>query len=177
MRGQRPLPPYRVEVNVATDRPEVALILDQNGFEAAMGEVARSTMPLGVPVGVTGDEVLHAPRQVGLGRTEEKLEVVGHEHETQQVPTEPPHRLLQSLEQPLVITLVLEDRPPEVATGHHVMNRAGVFDPQWSGHEPILPHGARRENRKPALTPRSRPAANFCTASVFSAMVLPSADS
>ncbi len=67
MRDQGPLPPYRVEVNVAIDRPEVALILDQSGFEAALGEVVRSAMPLGVPVGVTGDEVLHAPRLVGLG--------------------------------------------------------------------------------------------------------------
>src|SRR5271157_407803 len=138
MRGQRPLSPYRVEVNVATDRPEVALSLDQSGFEAAMGEVARSTMPLGVPVGVTGDEVLHAPRQVGLGPTEEKLELVGHEHETQQVPTEPSDRSLQSLEQPLVIMLVLEDGPSPVATGHHVIDRAGVLDPQSSGHGPII---------------------------------------
>ena len=84
--------------------------------------------------------------------------MVGHERETPQVPTKPPDRLLQSLEEPLVVTLILEDGPPLVATGHHVMDRAGVFDPQWSGHGPILPPGARRENRKPALTPRSRPA-------------------
>jgi hypothetical protein len=147
MRGQRPFPPYRVEVNVSADGPEVALILDQSGFEAALGEVARSPMPLGVPVGVSGDEVLHAPRQVGLRCTEEEVEVVGHEHETEQVPTEPPARLLQSLEQPLVVTLVLEDGSPEVVTGHHVMDRAGVFDPQRSGHGPILSHGARPENR------------------------------
>ena len=95
MRGQRPFPPYRVEVNVSADGPEVALILDQSGLEAALGEVARSPMPLGVPVGVSGDEVLHAPRQVGLRCTEEEVEVVGHEHETEQVPTEPPDRLLQ----------------------------------------------------------------------------------
>src|SRR5271157_3821275 len=154
MRGQRPFPLYRVEVNVSADRPEVALILDQSGFEAALGEVARSTMPLGVPVGVSGDEVLHAPRQVGLGRTEEKAEVVGHERETQQVPTEPPDRLLQSLEEPLVITLVLEDGSPEVATGHHVMDRAGIFDPQRSGHGLIISHGARPANRKPDMTSR-----------------------
>src|SRR5208282_3369775 len=108
------------------------------GFEAALSEVARSPMPLGVPVGVSGDEVLHAPRQVGLRCTEEEVEVVGHEHETEQVPTEPPDRLLQSLEQPLVVTLVLEDGSPEVATGHHVMDRAGIFDPQRPGHGPIL---------------------------------------
>ena len=71
-----------------------------------------------------------------------------YEHETEQVPTEPPDRLLQSLEQPLVVTLVLEDGSPEVATGHHVMDRAGIFDPQRSGHGPILSHGARPENRK-----------------------------
>ena len=132
-----------------TVSPELA-ILDESGFEASLGEVARSAMPLHVPVGVTGDEVLHAPRQVGLGRTEEKVEVVGHERETPQVSTKPPDRLLQSLEQPLVVTLVLEDGAPEVATGHHVMDRAGIFDPQRSGHGPVLSqisHGARPGNR------------------------------
>ena len=73
-------------------------------------------MPLGVPVGVSGDEVLHAPRQVGLRCTEQEVEVVGHEHETEQVPIEPPDRLLQSLGQPLIVTLVLEDGSPKVAT-------------------------------------------------------------
>ena len=77
-------------------------------------------MPHGVQAGVSGDEVLHAPRQVGLRRTEEEVEVVGHEHETEQVPTELPDRLLQSLEQPLIVTLVLEHGSPELATGHHV---------------------------------------------------------
>jgi len=61
-----------------TVSPELA-ILDESGFEASLGEVARSAMPLRVPVGVTGDEVLHAPRQVGLGRTEEKWAVTGRE--------------------------------------------------------------------------------------------------
>ena len=133
-----------------TVSPELA-ILDESGFEASLGEVARSAMPLRVPVGVTGDEVLHAPRQVGLGRAEEKVEVVGHERETPQVSTKPPDRLLRSLEQPPVVTLVLEDGPPLVATGHQVMSRSGVFDPQWSGRGPILPHAARPENRKPAI--------------------------
>src|SRR5271157_4083937 len=59
------------------------------------------------------------------------------------------------LEQPLVVTFVLEDGSPEVATGHHVMDRAGIFDPQRSGHGPILSHGARPEHRKPDPTPRS----------------------
>ena len=48
-----------------------------------------------------------------------------------------------------------QDGSPEVATGHHVMDRAGIFDPQRSGHGPIKSHGARPENRKPDLIPRS----------------------
>src|SRR5271157_3403433 len=51
------------------------------------------------------------------------------------------------LEQPLVVTFVLEDGSPEIATGHHVMDRAGIFDPQRSGHSPIISHGARPKNR------------------------------
>jgi hypothetical protein len=44
---------------------------------------------------------------------------------------------------------------PANPAGHHVMDRAGIFDLQRSGRGPILSHGARLENRKPDLTPRS----------------------
>jgi hypothetical protein len=111
-------------------------------------------MPLGEPVGGSGDEVLHARRQVGLRCTEEEVEAAGHEEETEQVPTEPPHRLLQRLEQPLVVRLVHEEGAPEVATGHDVRDRAGVFDPPRSGHGPIRSPGARPENWKPGPIPR-----------------------
>ena len=57
------------------------------------------------------------------------MEVVWHEHETQQLATQPPARFLQSVEQPMVVTLVLEDGSPEAATGYRGMDRAGLFDP------------------------------------------------
>jgi len=81
-------------------------------------------------------------------------------------------RAMSPLWLPLVILLVLEDGPSLAATGHHVIDRAGVFDPQWSGHGPRLPHGAHRENRKPALTPRcpldpGKPARLRASASIF----------
>jgi len=60
------------------------------------------------------------------------------------------------VEQTLVVRLVLENGSPEVATGHHVMGRARMFDPQRSGHGPTVSHGARPDNRKPDLTPRSQ---------------------
>ena len=43
-----------------------------------------------------------------------------------------------------------------ISTGHHVVDRAGVFNPQWPGHPLILPARASPENRKPGPTPRSR---------------------
>ena len=141
-------------MNVTADRPEVPLILDQSRLEAALGEMARPPMPLGVPVGVSGDQVLHAPSS-RLRSTKEQVDMVGHECETQHVPTETADGLLQSLEQALVIVLVLEDCSPQVSMGHHVMDRARVFDPQRSGHDPMRSHGAPPENRKPGLTPRS----------------------
>ncbi len=50
----------------------------------------------------------------------EAVDVVGHDHKTEQVPTELPDRLLQSLEQTLAVTLVLKDGSPAVATGHRL---------------------------------------------------------
>ncbi len=62
-------------------------------------------------------------------------------------------RLLESFEQQLVVTRVLEDGSPGVATGRRVVDRAGVFEPRRFGHRPIGSHGARPKNRKPDLTP------------------------
>lgn len=44
------------------------------------------------------------------------VDVVGPEHEAEQAPTEPPDRRLPSLVQPLVVTPVLEDGSPVIAT-------------------------------------------------------------
>jgi hypothetical protein len=65
------------------------------------------------------------------------VDVVGHEHETEQVPTEPPDRLLQSLEQTLAVTLVLEDGSPEDKGGSErrpVIERIGVEPPARTPH-------------------------------------------
>jgi len=69
------------------------------------------------------------------------VEVVGEERKTEHVASEPPDRLLQSFEQPLAFSLVLENGSPIVATGHQLMDRTGVLDPQGSGHDPRLSHG------------------------------------
>jgi len=120
------------------------------GGDASDEFVRRSTQVEQRPVPPESSTV--APEPV-----EQEVDGVGHEHETEQVQPEPPDRLLQSLEQPPEVTLVLEDGSPEVATEHHVMDRAGIFAPQRSGHGPIISHGARPENRKPDLTSRQRP--------------------
>src|SRR5208337_3727470 len=59
-------------------------------------------------------------------------------------------RAMSPLWLPLVILLVLENGPSLAATGHHVINCAGVFDPQWSGHGPRLPPWGPSRKPKPS---------------------------
>ena len=80
-----------------------------------------------------------------------EVEVAGYEHETQQAPTEPSDRLLQSMKQPPVIRPVLEDATPEVGTGHYMTDRVEIFAPQRSAHTPIRSH--RGSSRKPESGP------------------------
>ncbi len=45
-------------------------------------------------------------------------------------------------------------RSGQAATGHPLIDRAGVLDPQGSGRGPVISHGPRRENR---TSPREAP--------------------
>ena len=61
MSGQGNLATHRIQVDVPADRPEVALVLDQFALEPPLKEVSWPVMAFGVPVGIAGYEVLHAP--------------------------------------------------------------------------------------------------------------------
>jgi len=59
MLHERGLAPRRVQVQVAAYRPEVAVVFDQLAFEAPLKQVAGPLVPLGIPVRVAAQQVLH----------------------------------------------------------------------------------------------------------------------
>ena len=66
-------------------------------------------MLLGEPVGVARRKILHSSREVGLWRAQEEMDVVGHQDVTEELPTEPVDRRLQSVDQALVVGILVKD--------------------------------------------------------------------
>lgn len=91
--------------------------------------------------------MLHAGRQIGLGRLDEEVIVVVHQHKPVQSPSVRLDRTAEPVEPFAAVGVVAHDRPPLVSAGDHVIQRAGKFDSQWSCHTPILI--AKPPNRNP----------------------------
>ena len=114
----------------------IALVLDQFTLEPALKCVPRTPMTSAAPVGVSGCEMLHSPREVGPWRPYQQVEVIGHQDKAEQVPSQPANNRFQALDEPLVVAVVAEHRLSGVAPRHHVVDRAGKFDPQGSSQCP-----------------------------------------
>ena len=124
-------------------------------LEPALKCVPRTPMTSAAPVGVSGCEMLHSPREVGPWRPYQQVEVIGHQDKAEQVPSQPANNRFQALDEPLVVAVVAEHRLSGVAPRHHVVDRAGKFDPQGSSHALSLASVRPTVNRKQGLTPRS----------------------
>jgi len=81
------------------------------------------------------------------------MEVVGHQHEAEQLPAEPADRQSQSIDQALVVGLVVEDPLARMAPAHDMMDGARVLDSQRPAHSHSLTPRERCVNQKPDLTP------------------------
>ena len=103
---------------------------------------ARAVTGMEVP-GETAVQVLHPLGQVGLGRLDQKVEVVRHQGEREQ----PPPLLLDAASEqfhPLVpVYVVAHNGLSLIAAARDAANRVGVLDPQRSDHDSSIPPCAR----------------------------------
>lgn len=58
---------------------KVALLLDEDGLESSLEDVARSLVVSIDPLRVDAVEVSHATRQVRIGRFDQQMVVIGHQ--------------------------------------------------------------------------------------------------
>ncbi len=84
---------------------------------------------------------------------EEEVEVVGHQHEAEQLPAEPADRQSQSLDKALVVPLVVEDPLARISPAHDMIDGARILDSQRPAHALSLTARERCVNRKPDVTP------------------------
>ena len=69
----------RIAVNIASERQEVAIGLDENRFIASSKERAIGMMQAIVALGIETVHMPHAPREVAAGGLDQQMVMVGHE--------------------------------------------------------------------------------------------------
>ncbi len=96
--------------------------------------MAAATVPPVEVARVTAAKVLHPGGEVGLGRLDKQMLMIGHQHKGVQSPAIGFHRPPQPVEPLFPIGIVTDDGLALVATRDHVVQGAGEFHPQRSGH-------------------------------------------
>ena len=71
---------------------------------------------------------MHAVGEIGAGRLEHQMQMIGHEDERIKDPSRPPYGLFQRREQAAAVGVIADDDLPGVAERHHVVDRTGVLD-------------------------------------------------
>ena len=67
---------HRIEVNIPTDLQQVAVAVQQDGFEATLEQVPRELVAAVECLGVHAIDVAHQTRQIGLSRADDQVVVV-----------------------------------------------------------------------------------------------------
>ena len=90
------------------------------------------------PLGIDAVELAHAAREIGLGRLDDQMVVVGHLAPDVTAPTEPLAHDGEDVEESAPVVVVEEDVVTRVAPRGEMIERAGKFDPQGPSHRGTL---------------------------------------
>ena len=121
-------------MDVTTQCPEVTVVFDEEGLVPSLEQVPGAPIAFGIPVGVSTEPVLHAGRQVGLGSSHEKVDVIWHPAIGDHVPRRSLHFVSQTLCDPSIVTVVMKDGPATITARDDVVNRTGELQTRRSGH-------------------------------------------
>ncbi len=137
----------RVESDVTKDREQVRPVLDELRFEASL--VKRSDALVAM-IDVLGElllEPLHAAGQRRIGRAEDEVEVVRHQLELVDDPSEAADDLLKKIDEDLPIAIIEDDVGAVHAAIPGVIDAVGHFHSQLTSHAPRLPRRRRGRRR------------------------------
>ena len=96
--------------------------------------MAKELVPAIEPPRVGAQEPFHAGDQVGLGRLDHQMKMVGHQAPGLEVPAGLLTGLAQGLQEEFAVLIVLEDRLAPVAPIHDMVDRTRILNSQLSGH-------------------------------------------
>jgi hypothetical protein len=96
-------------------------------------------------------ELPHELRQIGLGRLDNQMKMIAHEHIGVHTDAENLKRAPESIQKARPVVIVAEDDAPVIASASHMIKSIGVRDPQWPRHNPLYHFAAKYESQD--LTP------------------------
>ena len=125
---------HGIEMDVARDRQQVALVFDQLGLEAALEHVARPAVLVAGIQCVRRQEPLHETRQVRPRRADQQMKMIAHEDIGKQLDIGEAKMVCKLGEKALAVGVVLKDRRAAVAATGDVIQGVGKIDAWRAGH-------------------------------------------
>lgn len=131
-------------MDVIAQRGEVTALggIYDDGLVAALEEMPVDVVAAVEAHSAGGLEPAHPGDEVGLRSFDEEMVVIAHEHKGMHQPARAPAPFTQSLEEPLAIPVVAENRFAAVATIQHMIECSGGFDTGFARHATGLPQAA-----------------------------------
>ena len=134
--------PQRVALHVTHNGQEVFILIDGEGFEAALPDVAAAAVTLAVAVHVSGQEPLHPGAQVAIAmRPEYSVEMIGHHAKAHEAHRYAGARLAKEAHEVMVVIVVMKDPGPAIAAIKGMVAIAAKISASGSRHGTIVAHG------------------------------------
>lgn len=130
---------YGVEPNVSGQLKQVAFLLHQDRLVPSLQKMPHSVVPAVERLGVDAVKLTHSTRQIGLRRFNEGVIMVWHQAVGMAAPVVTCDDISQNRKERESILVVQEDVLASVAAAGDVINRALVFDTQWTCHTANTP--------------------------------------
>ena len=137
-------------MHVITDGSQisVAAAVHKQGFVSATEEVAEKLVLAIEAISVSTQKPFHAGHQVGLGRFDDQMKVIGHQTIGVDLPIGLGTGLAKGIEEEEAIGIVAKDGFPAVAAVHEVVDRPFIFQPEFARHELNLQSAIKYVNTK-----------------------------
>ena len=131
---QRGMRRKRIALNIASERQEVAIGLDENRFIASPKERAIGMMQAIVALGIETVHMPHAPREVAPGRLDQQMVMVGHEAIGVDLLSKALAGFCQRLKKSPVILVLVKDPLVPSTTIHDVVIRILILESERPRH-------------------------------------------
>lgn len=126
--------PYGVEEHIPAELEEVVVLIDDDRLESALENMASFLVSPVILLGVDAVEMLHATGKVAFRGFNDQVVMIVHQAIAMAYPVIPRDGLPHEVKEIYSVRITSEYLLPGIATGGDVVEGAGVFDAERTGH-------------------------------------------